>query len=63
MDTRVRMAGSLRCSPETVTTLFIGCTLIQNKKFKTKGKRKSTYCCVLFNPLYLKYYHFNVQLI
>ena len=28
------MAESLRCSPETTTTLFVGCTPIQNKKFK-----------------------------
>ena len=28
------MAESLRCSPETVTTLLIGYTPIQNKKVK-----------------------------
>ena len=33
MDTYIRMAESLRCSPETITTLLIGFTPIQNKKF------------------------------
>ena len=33
-DTRMCMAESLRCSPETVTTLVIGYTPIQNKKFE-----------------------------
>ena len=28
------MAGPLQCSPETITTLLISCTLIQNKKLK-----------------------------
>ena len=32
MDTYICVAESLRCSPETVTTLLIGSTLIQNKK-------------------------------
>ena len=37
MDTCVRMAESLCCSPETVTTLLTGYTPIQNKvKKKTK---------------------------
>ena len=30
------MAESLRCSPETTTTLLTGYTPIQNKKFKVK---------------------------
>lgn len=33
------MAESLRCSPETVTTSFIGCTPTQNKKFKKTQMR------------------------
>ena len=36
MDTCICMAESLCCSPETITTLLIGCTPIQNKKFKDK---------------------------
>ena len=32
------MAQSLRCSPETITTLLIGSTAIQNKKLKRKKK-------------------------
>ena len=32
MDTCTCMAESLCCSPETITTLLIGCTPIQNKK-------------------------------
>ena len=38
MDTRICMAESLPCSPETVTTLLIGSTAIQNKKLKRKKK-------------------------
>ena len=34
MDTCVCMAASLRCSPETITTLLIGYIPIQNKKLK-----------------------------
>ena len=30
MDTCMCMAESLHWSPETITTLFVGCTLIQN---------------------------------
>ena len=41
MDTRICMAESLRCSPETLTTLLISYTLIQNKKLKKKKKRFS----------------------
>ena len=36
MDTWIGMAGSLPCSPETITTLLIGYTPIQNKKLKKK---------------------------
>ena len=32
-DTCTCMAESLRCSPETITTLFISYTSVQNKKF------------------------------
>ena len=38
MHTCICMAESLRCSPQTITTLFIGYTSIQNKKFLKKGK-------------------------
>ena len=50
------MAESLHCSPETITTLLIGCTPIQNIKgffffFKNKGmegsvltKKKNVQC-------------------
>ena len=36
MDTRTYMAESFLCSPETTTTLLIGYTPTQNKKFKRK---------------------------
>ena len=39
MDTRTCMVESLRCSPETITTLLISYTEIQKKKFKKKKKR------------------------
>ena len=38
MDTCIYMAESLHRSPETVTTLWIGYTPIQNKKFKVQEK-------------------------
>ena len=34
MDTCVCMAESIHCSPETVTSLLIGSTPVQNKKWK-----------------------------
>ena len=38
-DSCIRMADSLQCSPETITTLLIGYTLIQNlKKIKKQAK-------------------------
>ena len=39
MDTCICMAESLPCSPEIITTLLIGCTLIPNKKLKKKKDR------------------------
>ena len=36
MDTCVSVAESLCCSPETISTLLIGYSLIQNKKFLKK---------------------------
>ena len=45
MDTCMRTAESLCCPPETITTLFISYTPMQNKKFKKKNgiiqKRKT----------------------
>ena len=34
MDTGIGMAKTLCCPPETITTLLIGYTPIENKKFK-----------------------------
>ena len=42
MDTRIWMAESLHCSPETTTTLLDDYIPIQNKKFKVWGKKKKT---------------------
>ena len=39
MGTYICTAESLSCSPETITTLLVGCILIQNKKFKRKKKK------------------------
>ena len=36
MDTCIRMAESLCCSPETITALFVSHSPVQNKKFKNK---------------------------
>ena len=41
MDTCICIAESLCCSLETITTLLISYTLIQNKKFKV-GEEKNT---------------------
>ena len=41
MDTCIWMAESLHCSPETITTLLIGYTLIQNKKLKIKTRQNA----------------------
>ena len=41
MDTCLCVVESLHCPPETVTTLLISYTLIQNKKFKIMKKNGS----------------------
>ena len=38
MDACICMAGSLCCSPKTITTLLIGYNPIQNKKLKKKKR-------------------------
>ena len=43
MDTCIYMAESLQCSPETITTLLIGYTLIQNKKKIKNWQNNSVY--------------------
>ena len=40
MDTCISTAESLHCSPKTTTTLLIGYTPVQNKKFKVWKKYK-----------------------
>ena len=40
MDTCMCMAESLCCSPETITTLLIGCIPIHNKKLQKKKKKR-----------------------
>ena len=42
MDTCMCMAESLCCSPETITTLLIGCIPIHNKKLQKKKKKGIT---------------------
>ena len=39
MDTCICMAESLCCPPETITTLLIGYTAMQNKKVNKKKKK------------------------
>ena len=50
MDTRIYMAESLPCSPETAATSLIGYTLIQNKKFKVKKKKKTPEILLVYFP-------------
>ena len=47
MDTHIYMAGSLHCSPETITALLIDYTPIQNKKFKKRSLNLSIMLFVL----------------
>lgn len=56
MDTGICTAVSLRCSSESTTTLFIGCTPIQGV-FVLKKKRKEisvvwvySVCCLQWQP-------------
>ena len=37
----IYMANSLHCPPDTIKTLLIGYTPVQNKKLKKKKKEKS----------------------
>ena len=68
MDTRVHMTEFLSCSPETTTSLLMGYTPIQNKKFKVwnnnknnnENKKKELRKCLkkerdVFSPFYMKY--------
>ena len=43
MDTGIRMAELLCCAPETITTLLIGYTPIQNKKLKKESWENDIY--------------------
>ena len=52
MDTRIFMAEHLCCPPETITTLLIGYTPIQRKKFKKKTGPKELPC---------PFYHVRLQ--
>ena len=52
MDTCICMAKSLHCSLETITTLLVSYTPIQNKKFKKIKKNKSQ--CTIVKELYSK---------
>ena len=45
VNTCICVAESIHCSPETVTTLLIGYTPVQNKKFKEVSV-KSIWCNV-----------------
>ena len=38
LDTCICVAASLLCSPETTTTLLIGCTIRQSKNIKLQKK-------------------------
>ena len=56
MDTCTCMAESFLCSPETITTLLIGYTPIQNKKFKVWKKKTAQawlhmYVCFSFTEV------------
>ena len=50
MDPCICMPESLCWSPETITTLLIGYTPIQNKKFKVGGEKKSNGYSLQFAP-------------
>ena len=46
MVTYICMAESFGCSPETITTLFMGYTPIQNRNFKKQTKMITFLFCV-----------------
>ena len=48
-DTCICMAESPHCSPETITTLLIGCTPIQNKKPRNKFKKETNDFIIYIN--------------
>ena len=48
MNICIYMTESLLCSPETMTTLFTGCTPKQNIKFKREKKIKMNFKKILF---------------
>ena len=55
MDTCISMNESLCCPPETMATLLIGYTPIQNKKFKKMFQKeiilsKEGYCLIIYHP-------------
>ena len=43
MDIHIYMFESLPCSPETITTLLISYTAIQDKKLKKKKKERTSH--------------------
>ena len=57
MDTCICMAESLRCSPETITTLLIGYTQTQDKQFKRKKNEIQQISVYLFYILKLYQIH------
>ena len=50
MDTCICMAESLGCSPETITTLLIGCTPVQNTKRKKNYRKISAISATIWKP-------------
>ena len=58
MDTCIGMAESIHCSPETITTLLIGCTPIQNVLVLNKKKifkvKKMNFFQIYFLFLFLQ---------
>ena len=58
MDTCICMAESLCCSPEIITTLLIGYTPIQNKKFnKRKRNMFGSFQSLSLPPLCRNFYY------
>ena len=61
MNTCICMAEPLYCSPETVTTLLISYTPIQNKKLKNESEKTTQKTKVIFN-LYI-FFWFDIILV
>ena len=51
LESQLYTAESLRCSPQTITTLLIGYIPVQHKKFKKKTGSPPSYLSLSYSPI------------